>query len=96
MYEHEKDIAGHSETVNCLAFSSDGAFLASGDDAGVLIVWAAPTAQEHDRYQLVHSITALCWVPNTSTLLVGFATCDVLCISVVSIWTPGSWNLHPD
>lgn len=83
MYHHDRDLVGHRDTINCLAFSFDGAYLASGDDAGYLIIWAAPFAEEHDRYHLLHSITALVWLPGTSGLLVGLANCDLFYVSVV-------------
>jgi WD40 repeat protein len=36
-------LAGHQSNVNCVAFSPDGKFLASGDDDGVIILWDVAT-----------------------------------------------------
>ena len=38
--EHHCSLIGHSKTVNCVRFSPDGKYLASGGDGGELILWS--------------------------------------------------------
>jgi len=37
--ELQTTLKGHGDTVTCLAFSPDGAYLASGDSGGIILLW---------------------------------------------------------
>ena len=43
--ESPRDLSGHANTVRCLAYSGDGAVLASGDDDGVIRRWNPETGE---------------------------------------------------
>lgn len=90
MYSFEYDLSGHDQSVNCLAFSPDGGYLASGDDSGCLFVWKVPFGEKQDTYHFSDSITAILWLPDSLMLFVGLANCEVHLISVVS--TPPSYS----
>lgn len=41
-----RKLAGHAEELECLAFSADGRYLASGDWQGVVKIWDVERWQE--------------------------------------------------
>lgn len=53
----------HAKSVLSLTFSSDGAFLASGDLAGTIKVWRVATGGLLRRFSEVHEagVTSLCF-----------------------------------
>lgn len=77
------DCSGHSDSVSALAFSSDGALLASGGLDGVVCLWDAATQEQKAKLEgpsggiearatgtpLVHC-TGTPWVHHIGTLLV--------------------------
>lgn len=46
LYPRSSRIIAHCASITCLAVSKDGTTLASGDDAGFLIVWEVSTGRE--------------------------------------------------
>ncbi|KAJ2921676.1 hypothetical protein H1R20_g15419, partial [Candolleomyces eurysporus] len=77
MYTAIANITQHQDTVNCLGFSDDGVFLASGDDSGLLVISRTEDPKKYDKYHLADSITCLVWIPGSQSLYVGLANCDV-------------------
>ena len=84
MYAVLTDIELHEDTVNCLGFSEDGFYLASGDDAGLLVISETQNPTSYDKYHFPDSITSLVWIPGSQCLFVGLANCDVNFVSLVS------------
>ena len=82
----------HNDSINCIAFSDDASYLASGDDEGMVLLCKIPEATEYDRYHYNDSVTALDWAAGTSGVFVGLASCELHVLSLVSALSP-SWRL---
>ncbi|OBZ69980.1 putative WD repeat-containing protein K04G11.4 [Grifola frondosa] len=64
--------AGHSTTVNCVCFSPDGSYLASGGDDSALIIWSITDGTLLYRLLLKSPVDCVLWHPKVSgTILVG-------------------------
>ncbi|RXW23247.1 hypothetical protein EST38_g2589 [Candolleomyces aberdarensis] len=78
MYTCIAQIAGHhTNSINCLAFSNDGEYLASGDDNGLVLVCNTNDGRQYDRYHYTAPVTALAWMPKDYGLLVGLSNCEL-------------------
>jgi WD40 repeat protein len=64
----------HSGAVLCLAFSPDGAHLASGAEDGLLIIWDVQDGKPLYRIDLQSPVSCLSWNPHCSLTL--FCGCD--------------------
>lgn len=63
---------GHSGTINALAFSPDGMYLASGSDDESVIVWNLPLGRYFYRCLFRSPVDSLLWNPvEEETLIVG-------------------------
>jgi len=60
----------HSESVNCLEFSSSGEFLASGSDDHSLIIWNVSTGQDLYHILFDSPVTALLWHPSREQTII--------------------------
>lgn len=63
---------GHSSTINCLAFSPNGMYLASGGDDHALIIWHA--TQGYLLYRILHktAVDSVIWHPiYPDTVIIG-------------------------
>ncbi|RDB26681.1 Vegetative incompatibility protein HET-E-1 [Hypsizygus marmoreus] len=67
----------HTDSVNCLAFSPDGRFLASGADDCVIYIYDYKNGRDVAKITASSSVTALLWHPVHDQLLVGFANGDI-------------------
>lgn len=74
----------HTHSVNVVQFSTSGEYLASGDDAGLLLVYKVEDVDEYDKYHFEAAITSVAWVPGRPQIIVGLANCEVHIVYVVS------------
>ncbi|KAJ2926235.1 hypothetical protein H1R20_g10858, partial [Candolleomyces eurysporus] len=82
MYTTTASLTEHRDTVNCLTFSDDGLYLASGDDSGIVLVCKTQDPSQFDRYYFTDSVTSLLWIPGTKSLYAGLANCEVHYLSL--------------
>lgn len=62
----------HSSTINTLAFSPTGLYLASGADDNTVIIWNIPDGQFIFRLKFGSPVHVVIWHPNRSeTLILG-------------------------
>ncbi|KAH9855535.1 WD40-repeat-containing domain protein [Lenzites betulinus] len=70
--EHRTLVGGHSDTVNCLAFSPSGTHLASGGDDHAFVIWNALQGRLLYRFMFKSAVDALLWHPiYPDTVIVG-------------------------
>ena len=55
----------HSKRARCVAVSPDGAWVVSGDEAGVVSLWEPTVGREVMRWTLDGRIGAVEWCPRT-------------------------------
>ncbi|KAF5335840.1 hypothetical protein D9611_009734 [Ephemerocybe angulata] len=84
MYTFKGSVPGHLGPINCVAFSSDGQYMASADGSGLLLITelarlrpGETKADVSDRYHFKSSITSLLWMPGSHRLYVGQANCEL-------------------
>ncbi|KAJ2911831.1 hypothetical protein MD484_g8583, partial [Candolleomyces efflorescens] len=78
----DRNWASNLLSVNCLAFTSDARYLASGDDNGLVIVTDMQDSSRFDRYHFKDAVTAMLWLTGRPKLVVGLANCEVHFISL--------------
>jgi WD40 repeat protein len=77
-YQLERNITGPQDSVNALEFSSDGRYLATASEDGVLLVFSTANGKEFKRFVDCSPITALAWHPKfPKTLLSGHRSGDI-------------------
>ncbi|KAI6002370.1 WD40-repeat-containing domain protein, partial [Pisolithus orientalis] len=64
----------HSDTINVLAFSSCGSYLASGREDKLLIIWRVSDSMLLYALAFESPVTALVWHPNAPAIL--FCGCE--------------------
>lgn len=75
-------MTGHVASINALAFSVDGKYLASGADDGWMFIYEVDGGREAHKLDGKSPVTALCW---TSELYVGFSDGRVASVGVTPV-----------
>ena len=72
-YTHMYDlVSGHNNAVNCISFSPDARYLASGSEDKKLIIWKVDTGKIVYRLLFNAPIRCLLWHPiHTETIICG-------------------------
>ena len=65
------ELKGHSDTVSCVGFSSDGTLLATGGFDGKVLVWRADTGEKVTTLEGPEDVEWLTWHSKGNSLLAG-------------------------
>jgi len=79
---------GHSNVINCVAFSHDGKYLASGSDDGTIIIWEVNTNGESTAVATIPvgmPVYSLDFDPSQYKLIVGTTDRNILLYSLDGI-----------
>jgi WD40 repeat protein len=66
-----RELGGHKEGVNCVAYSGDGRLLVSGSEDRMLRFWDADSGQLLAEHELDTPIKTVCFAPDGLTLFTG-------------------------
>lgn len=87
-------------SVNCLAFSSDTRYLASGGDDGSVYIHAFKQSSSQPlKAEYSSAVTALKWIPETQRLFIGLASGSVHLLTIDGAsrsCTSGLQSAHTD
>lgn len=61
---------GHTDSINCLSFSPNGRFLASGGDDRLLIIWNVERGRIESRMEFDSPVLSVLWDPRRPFSLV--------------------------
>lgn len=82
-YACTSEIPGHEDSVNALAFSPEGIYLASGGDDGVLLVVDPTNGRIVHKLRFGNPVTTLLWHAHASyELFVGCGDGQVMVVRV--------------
>ena len=65
------ELGGHKDGANCLAYTPDGNWLATGGEDRTLRIWNAATREPIAVHELDTPIKALCFSPDGKYLYTG-------------------------
>lgn len=80
--------SGHTDGILCLAWSPDGASIASGGRDKTIRIWDAATGETKVVCQAADVVCALAWAPDGATLLAGGWNHDI------ELWNPSTGDLR--
>jgi WD40 repeat protein len=69
-YIRMRDLRGHSDTINCLAFSPDARYLASGADDHNIIIWNVTNGAVMYRLVFNSPVHCLLWHPLRTEVII--------------------------
>jgi WD40 repeat protein len=65
-------LTGNQSFVQCIAWSPDGKYVASGHDNGLLVIWNTSTGQMYRQYRgHLNRVMAAAWTPDSKQVLTG-------------------------
>lgn len=76
-------LSGHTGSINALAFSPDGLYLASGADDGIIFVFELTAGREVYKLDALAPVTALLW--SGEHIYAGFGNGRLLCAKVTDV-----------
>lgn len=76
----------HQDSINCVAFSPNGRFLASGADDCMLFLYNCLSGQDLVKISSSSNVTSLLWHPSSTEIWVGHANGDLQMIDPVCIF----------
>ncbi|HUJ79409.1 MAG TPA: WD40 repeat domain-containing protein, partial [Nitrospiria bacterium] len=89
-HEAPRALKGHRKWVNCVDWSADGRFFASGDDEGLTIVWDAHKVAYAKTLRGNSKVTAVAFSPDGRVIAIGSENGEVRLWDVVEarcLWT---------
>jgi WD40 repeat protein len=87
MYSLQKIISGHSNSVTSVAFSQDGRLCATGDEDGLVRIFAEDFKREEWRFNCAAEITCVVWHDVFKNfMLVGTSNGDVHLVQLGRKW----------
>lgn len=79
-------LSGHVGSINALAFSPDGLYLASGADDGFVLIFELENGRQLHKLDALEPVTALLW--SGEFIYAGFGNGRVLCARVTTVRHP--------
>jgi WD40 repeat protein len=69
-FQHRKTLKVHSDNVNTIVFSTDGKFLATGGDDGLICIVNMQSLEVVRKFKAVSPVRAIVWHPDSSNVII--------------------------